>query len=163
VTEVVEMKVWKLIIDKRTDTPVVLLQEAKGKRVLPIWIGHAEAKAILMELLGEKFPRPLTHDLIKIIVQGLEAKISKVTICELKDNTFFATLYVERGDEVVAIDARPSDSIAIALRTKSPIHVAEELLKTQPTLEELSDDERAEALRKYLDGMNPEDFGKFPG
>ena len=162
-TAVVEMKVWKLALDERTDTPVVILQETGGKRILPIWIGRAEARAIAMELAGQKFQRPLTHDLMKTIINGLDATIRKVTIAELRDNTFYAKLFVERRDEeIVGIDARPSDSIALALRTQSPIFVADELLKTQPLSQELSDDEKAEALRKYLDELSPEDFGKYP-
>lgn len=158
----VEMKVWKLALDERTDTPIVILQELNGKRVLPIWIGRAEARAIAMELAGQKFQRPLTHDLMKTIIQGLDGRIRKVAIAELKDNTFYAKLFVEKGEEIVGIDARPSDSIALALRAKAPIYVADELLKTEPASEDLSDEEKAEALRKYLDRLDPEDFGKFP-
>jgi bifunctional DNase/RNase len=156
------MKVWKLAMDERTETPVVILQELSGKRILPIWIGRPEARAIAMELAGQKFQRPLTHDLMKTMIKGLNATIRKVTISELKDNTFYAKLFVEKDDEVVGIDARPSDSIALALRTKSPIFVAEDLLKEHPDAGEPSDDERAQALRRYLDDLSPEDFGKFP-
>jgi bifunctional DNase/RNase len=158
----VEMKVWRLALDDRTDTPVVILQEMTGRRILPIWIGRAEARAIAMELASQKFQRPLTHDLMKTIIQGLDAKIRKVCIEELKNNTFYAKIFIEKGEEIVGIDARPSDSIALALRTKSPIFIAESLLKEQPETGEMSEDERAEALRKYLDELDPEDFGKFP-
>lgn len=161
VTTVIEMKVWRLALDGRTDTPVVVLQEVNGTRVLPIWIGRSEARAIAMELAGQKFQRPLTHDLMKTVIEGLDGAVRKITITELKENTFFAQLFIEKGDEIIGIDARPSDSIALALRTKSPVFVSEELLKEQAA-EELSEDERAEALRRYLDEMNPEDFGKFP-
>jgi bifunctional DNase/RNase len=158
----VEMKVWKLALDDRTDTPVVILQELSGSRILPIWIGRAEARAIAMELASQKFQRPLTHDLMKTLIQGLGAKIRKVCIEELKNNTFYAKIFIEKDDEIVGIDARPSDSIALALRAKSPIFIAEGLLREQPDTAELSEDERAEALRRYLDDLNPEDFGKFP-
>jgi bifunctional DNase/RNase len=158
----VEMKVWRLALDDRTDTPVVILQETNGRRILPIWIGRAEARAIAMELAGQKFQRPLTHDLMKTIIQGLDGTVRKVCIEDLKSNTFYAKIFIEKGDEIVGIDARPSDSIALALRTKAPVFVAEELLREQPDAEELSEDERAEALRKYLDELDPEDFGKFP-
>ena len=158
----VQMKVWKLALDERTDTPVVILQEVSGKRILPIWIGQAEARAIAMELAKQKFQRPLTHDLTKTIIEALGARIRKVTIADLKDNTFYAKLYVEKDDEIIAIDARPSDSIALALRAKSPVYVADSLLRDHPAAKEMSEDERAEALRKYLDELNPEDFGKFP-
>lgn len=160
----VQMKVWKLILDGRTDTPVVVLQELAGKRVLPIWIGKAEARAIAMELAKEKFQRPLTHDLMKTVIDALGGRVRKVTIGDLKNNTFFAQLFIDKDDEIIAIDARPSDSIAVALRTGSAIYVAESLLRDQQQEEtELSDDEKAEALREYLDGLDPEDFGKFPG
>jgi bifunctional DNase/RNase len=159
---VVEMKVWKLALDERTDTPVVILQEITGTRILPIWIGRAEARAIAMELAGQSFQRPLTHDLMKTIIQGLGAKIRKVCIEDLKNNTFYAKIFIDKDDEIVGIDARPSDSIALALRAKSPIFIAEDLLREQPDTAEMSDDERAEALRRYLDDLDPEDFGKFP-
>lgn len=157
----VEMKVWRLAFDERTDTPVVVLQEINGKRVLPIWIGRSEARAIAMELAGQKFQRPLTHDLMKTVIEGLDGAIKKVDILDLKENTFFAKLFIEKGDEILGIDARPSDSIALALKTKAPVFVAEALLRDQAA-PDMSDGQRAEALRKYLDEMNPEDFGKFP-
>ena len=156
----VRMRVWRLALDERTDTPVVMLQEADGDRLLPIWIGRAEARAIAMELAGKRFQRPLTHDLIKTIIDGLDAAVAKISIVELKDSTFYAKIFIEKRDEIVGIDARPSDSIAIALRTKSPIFAAEELLQPQPTPDDLSEDEKAEALRRYLEDMDPEDFGK---
>jgi bifunctional DNase/RNase len=158
----VEMKVWKLALDDRTDTPVVILQEVTGSRILPIWIGRAEARAIAMELAGQKFQRPLTHDLMKTIIEGLGGKIRKVCVEDLKNNTFYAKMFIEKDDEIVGIDARPSDSIALALRAKSPIYIAEELLREQPDAGEMTDDERAEALRRYLDELDPEDFGKSP-
>lgn len=156
----VRMRVWRLALDERTDTPVVMLQEADGDRLLPIWIGRAEARAIAMELAGKRFQRPLTHDLIKTIIDGLDAAVAKISIVELKDSTFYAKIFIEKRDEIVGIDARPSDSIAIALRTKSPIFAAEELLQPQPTPDDMSEDEKAEALRRYLEDMDPEDFGK---
>jgi bifunctional DNase/RNase len=159
---VVEMKVWKLALDDRTDTPVVILQEVSGTRILPIWIGRAEARAIAMELAGQSFQRPLTHDLMKTIIHGLGAKIRKVCIEDLKNNTFYAKIFIDKADEIVGIDARPSDSIALALRAKAPIFITEDLLREQPDAAEMSDDERAEALRRYLDDLDPEDFGKFP-
>ncbi len=156
----VEMRVWRLALDERTDTPVVMLQEVSGDRLLPIWIGRAEARAIAMELAGKRFQRPLTHDLIKTIIDGLGAAVAKIAIVELKDSTFYAKIFLEKADEIVGIDARPSDSIAIALRTRSPIFAAEELLQTQPAPDDMSEDEKAEALRRYLEEMDPEDFGK---
>jgi len=157
----IEARVWRLALDGRTDTPVVILQELAGKRVLPIWIGRSEARAIAMELAGQRFQRPLTHDLMKTVIDGLGGTVRRIVITDLKENTFFAKLFIEKGEEIIGIDARPSDSIALALKAKAPVFVSEELLR-EPTVEELTEDERAEALRRYLDEMNPEDFGKFP-
>ncbi|MGQ9602687.1 MAG: bifunctional nuclease family protein [bacterium] len=158
----VEVKVWKIAMDGRTDTPVVILREVNGQRILPIWIGLAEARAIAMELAGKKFERPLTHDLIKTIIFGLDAAVPKVVISEMKSNTFYAKIYLAKGDQVVGIDARPSDSIAVALRTKSPIYVAQDLLENQPLPVDATEEEEAEWLRRYLDELNPEDFGNYP-
>ena len=115
----IPVRVGGLAIDERTKSPVVLLQEIEGTRVLPIWIGPMEASAIHMELLGKKYQRPLTHDLMINIMEGLNAKVSRVVITDLKDSTFFANIYVDGGSGAVAIDARPSDSIAIALRSRA--------------------------------------------
>ncbi len=158
----VEVKVWKIAMDGRTDTPVVILREVNGQRILPIWIGLAEARAIAMELAGKKFERPLTHDLIRTIIFGLDATVPKVVISEMKNNTFYAKIYLAKGDQIVGIDARPSDSIAVALRTKSPIYVAQELLENQPIPVDATEEEEAEWLRRYLDELNPEDFGNYP-
>ncbi len=153
-------------LDRTTNTPVVILQEREGERVLPIWIGPAEASAIAMELAGVKFSRPLTHDLLKQVIVGLGADLRKVIITQVKDNTYFAELHIYRGDQVIQIDARPSDSIAVALRLKTPIFTSETLLEhtaidtgepgtgpPQPL--------DADTLKSYLQNLDPEDFGKF--
>src|SRR5579872_6629340 len=124
----VEVKVAHLGLDKNTNSPVVILQEKDGPRVLPIWIGPGEASAIAMELAGVKFARPLTHDLLKQVIVGLGADLRKVIITQVKENTYYAELHVYRGDAVIQIDARPSDSIAIALRLKAPIFTSDNLL-----------------------------------
>lgn len=158
----VEVKVAGIALDDRSKTPIVILQEKSGTRVLPIWIGPNEASSIAMELAGKKFQRPLTHDLMKTMIEGLCATVSRVVITELRDNTFYAKIVVMRQNEILSIDARPSDSIALAVRSKSPIFVAPELLgPDQGHDQPQSDEERAEALKKHLREMNPEDFGKF--
>jgi bifunctional DNase/RNase len=158
----VEVKVAGLAIDERSKTPVVILQETQGTRVLPIWIGPTEAGAIAMELAGKKFQRPLTHDLMKtIVVEALKVRVARVVITELRENTFYAKIFLARDKEIIAIDARPSDSIALAIRAHSPIFVAPELLSDDRTPEPVSDEEKARALQKHLRDMNPEDFGKF--
>jgi uncharacterized protein len=164
----IEVRVAHLGLDRTTNTPVVILQEQQGERVLPIWIGPAEASAIAMELAGVKFSRPLTHDLLKQIIVGLGADLRKVIITQVKDNTYYAELHIYRGDSVIHVDARPSDSIAVALRLKAPIFTSETLLEL--TSVETTDVQGepgtsgaldADALKNYLQNLDPEDFGKF--
>ncbi|HJQ65299.1 MAG TPA: bifunctional nuclease family protein [Gemmatimonadales bacterium] len=164
----IEVRVAHLGLDRTTNTPVVILQEQNGERVLPIWIGPAEASAIAMELAGMKFARPLTHDLLKQVIVGLGADLRKVIISQVKDNTYYAELHIYRGDAVINIDARPSDSIAVALRLKAPIFTSDELLEnTTIDTTELTSTETgpqsldADALKNYLQNLDPEDFGKF--
>jgi bifunctional DNase/RNase len=164
---VIEVRVAHLGLDRTTNTPVVILQEQGGDRVLPIWIGPAEASAIAMELAGMKFARPLTHDLLKLVIVGLGADLRKVVITQVKENTYYAELHIYRGDAVVNIDARPSDSIAVALRLKAPIFTSDELLEnTAIDTSELASEGGpqaldADALKNYLQNLDPEDFGKF--
>ncbi len=162
----IEVKVAHLGLDRATNTPVVILQEKEGERVLPIWIGPAEASAIAMELAGVKFSRPLTHDLVKQIVVGLGADLERVVISQVKENTYYAELHLHRDDHVIQIDARPSDSIAVALRLKAPIFTQEGLLELTSidTVEPMSPDTEVmdpESLKSYLESLDPEDFGKF--
>jgi len=173
-----EVKVHGLILERKTQQNIVILRETEGERILPIWIGPGEAQAIRRLLSDEAFPRPLTHDLLFLVVEGLKARVSRILISDLKENTFFASIVVERDGEILSIDARPSDSIALALRAKAPILANEQLLQPPPREEaesagegeeaeeeesgrELTDEEKAEQLRKFLEKLNPEDFGKF--
>jgi len=158
---VIEMIVSGLAIDERTHTPVVLLKEKGGDRMLPIWIGPSEASSIAIQLSGRKFQRPLTHDLLKTIVQGLGARIPKIAIVELRDKTYYAKVYLERASELISIDARPSDCIALALRTQSAIFVSEELLRDDDAMKEMGSDKTMEQLQKALEDMDPEEFGKL--
>jgi bifunctional DNase/RNase len=163
----VQVRVSGLIVDDNSKSPVVILQELEGERYLPIWIGPFEAQAIANEIQGKKFPRPLTHDLLVSTIGSLNAKVSRIVINDLRDKTFFASIIIERGEEVVSLDARPSDSIAIAVRTTAPIFVAEKILEGEGSSRpsslgsEPTEEERAEDLRKRLEGLDPEDFGKF--
>jgi len=179
--KVVEARVNGLILEHKTQQNIVILREVDGERILPIWIGPGEAQAIRRMLAEEPFPRPLTHDLLVLVVEGLKAKVTRVVIADLRENTFFATVVVQREGDVLSIDARPSDSIAVALRAKAPIFVNEQLLQeppkqapgeqeggeepseegTEETPRELTDEEKAEQLRRFLEKLNPEDFGKF--
>lgn len=159
----IEVVVAHLGVDRATNTPVVILREKDGDRVLPIWIGPAEASAIAMEMQGVKALRPMTHDLLKQIILGLGAELRRITIHEVKENTYFAELLMSREDHVFQVDARPSDSIALALRLSAPIFAAEQLLD-QRTIEGPEDGDTsldAERLKNYLERMDPQDFGKF--
>ena len=161
----IEVRVAHLGLDRNTNSPVVILQEKDGERVLPIWIGPGEASAIAMELAGVKFARPLTHDLLKQVILGLGGELRRVLITSVKDNTYYAELHIHRDGDVVQVDARPSDSIAVALRLKSPIFTTRDLLET-PSGEiiEATPDAGgldAQALQDYLQKLDPEDFGKF--
>ena len=171
----VEVKVQSLGLDRNTNTPVVILREQTGERVLPIWIGPGEASAIAMHLADWSFSRPLTHDLLVSLMGGLGGSLSRVIISRVVDNTYFAELEVRRDEEVISVDARPSDSIAIALRTGSSIFADESLLESV-TVEVAEDEsvsmdldsgevsyleEKGEDLKEYLRKLNPEDFGRF--
>ena len=161
----VEVRVAHLGLDRNTNSPVVILQEKDGPRVLPIWIGPSEASAIAMELAGIKFSRPLTHDLLKQVIVGLGGELRKVMITTVKENTYFAELHIYRDEDVIQVDARPSDSIAVALRLKSPIFTSDVLLDVSAvnTIESMPETGPldSESLKTYLQNLDPEDFGKF--
>ncbi|MEX2583504.1 MAG: bifunctional nuclease family protein [Gemmatimonadota bacterium] len=170
-----EIRVQSLGLDQVSKTPVVILQEAEGERMLPIWIGPGEASAIAMELAGMKFSRPLTHDLAASLIRGLGGSLERVIISRVEENTYFAELVIHRGSEVFSIDARPSDSIAIALRLQARLFTNEDLLSAtaiqiEPAEEgeeppEEQEQQRpqmtAEQLQDYLKKLNPEDLGRF--
>ena len=166
------VRVQSLGLDQTTKAPVVILQEVGGNRALPIWIGPAEASAIAMQLAGMKFPRPLTHDLFASVIRGLGGVLRRVTITRVEDNTYFAELLIQRGDHVFSVDARPSDSIAIALRLDAELYISDKLLggtgiaSTEPAAGpgEGGPDAptlTAEQLQERLRKLNPEDLGRF--
>ncbi|HSJ23069.1 MAG TPA: bifunctional nuclease family protein [Longimicrobiales bacterium] len=174
----IEVKVQSLGLDRSSNTPVVILQEEDGSRVLPIWIGPGEASAIAMELAGMKFARPLTHDLFASVILGMGGSLLRVMITKVVDNTYFAELIIQRNAELISVDARPSDSIAIALRMSASIFTTDDLLEhtaieiadaseqdfiSEPGSERPPDADSLtpEQLREYLRRMNPEDFGRF--
>jgi len=129
---VVKVEVAKLVFDESVQTPVVILKEVEGSRLLPIWIGHSEASAIAFALEGIHAERPLTHDLIKRILDGLDVEVIKIVINKIVNNTFYARIILKRNSTILSIDARPSDSIAVALRTNAPIYVSESVLQQNP-------------------------------
>ncbi|HEX7021100.1 MAG TPA: bifunctional nuclease family protein [Gemmatimonadaceae bacterium] len=177
----IEVIVSRLGLDANTQSYVVVLQEKGGDRLLPIWIGQPEAESIVMHMHNIKRARPLTHDLCKSVIIGLGAKLRRVQITRVEKNTYYAELHLERAENVVRIDSRPSDSIAIALRLDAPIFADESLLMQQEEESEGEGDEteigpsntpdftaaqkeaelNAEQLKAYLEHLRPEDFGKF--
>lgn len=161
----IRVTVAQLGVDRSTNTPVVVLQEVDGERSLPIWIGPGEAQAIAMELQGLRAQRPMTHDLLRNVVTGLGAELRRVQIITLKDDTYFAELLLIRDGVAVQVDARPSDSIALALRCSAPIYTSDELLDrggaSRPPPASDDDSDAAEALRRYLEKLDPQDFGRF--
>ena len=176
----VEVFVARLGLDSSTNSYVVILQEKGGNRLLPIWIGQPEAESIVMQMKHMKRERPLTHDLCKHLIVGLGGELRRVQITRVQKNTYFAELHLARGEEFVMIDARPSDSIAIALRLSAPIYAPESLLTAVAADEDESDegDESdaaisaealeeeqrrmsAQDLKEHLENLRPEDFGKF--
>jgi bifunctional DNase/RNase len=144
-------------IEMTTQKPIILLREEEGSRYLPIWIGPYEATAIALEMAGIKTPRPMTHDLIKTIFVTFEASIDKIVVDDLKDNTFYATIFVTRGKDTYEIESRPSDAIAIAVRQKCPIYVARDVLNSAG-ITITSIDEEVEKFKDFLDNVKPEDF-----
>ncbi len=167
----VEVVVAKLGLDSSTNSHVVILQEKGGARLLPIWIGQPEADSIVMEMKNVRRERPLTHDLCKSLIVGLGGQLRRVQITKVQKSTYYAELHVARPDGLVQIDARPSDSIAIALRLSAQIFAPESLLTavaeedgdelTPAPPPQSTDELTVDQLKEYLDNLRPEDFGKF--
>ena len=157
----IEAKVNGLALDMTTNSPVVILSTSDSDRLLPIWIGHYEALAIAMELSGVTSRRPLTHDLLKLVIATMGGNVQKVEVTELKEQTFYAKIYIKMNGSVLEVDARPSDSIALALKTKVPLYVAEELFQLKRPDKEGMDLSDPETLKERLKRINPEDFGKY--
>jgi bifunctional DNase/RNase len=156
-----EVKVDGLALDMTTNSPVVILAPINLNKVLPIWIGHSEAWAIAMELSGIGSKRPMTHDLLKAVIASLSAQLEKVEITELKDQTFYARLLLNVSGTILAIDARPSDSIALALKWGAPIYAEEGLFNLQEGEQKIDLSNDPESLADRLKKINPEDFGKY--
>jgi bifunctional DNase/RNase len=162
----VEMKVKGLALDPLSNLPIIILRDEDDKRSLPIWIGIYEANAIALELEKIETPRPMTHDLIKNILETIEARVLKVMVTDLKENTFYAVLHLQAGGTEYTVDSRPSDAIALALRVGAPIYVEEDVVRKAKTLEVGKEGEPVKAddpdqLREWLQNIKPEDFEKF--
>jgi len=157
----VEMKIRGLVMDPVTNMPIVILKDVNGPAVLPIWVGIYEANAIALEIEKVTTPRPMTHDLLKNLVMGLEARVQKVVVSELRDDTFYALIWLEKDGQMISIDSRPSDALALALRMDCPIFVEDEVLKNSKISASAADKVSNEELRKWLEGLNDEDMGRY--
>ncbi|HUK87457.1 MAG TPA: bifunctional nuclease family protein [Terriglobales bacterium] len=157
----VEMKIRGLMMDPVTNMPIVILKDVSGDAVLPIWVGIYEANAIALEIEKVATPRPMTHDLIKNLLVGLDTHVHKVVVSELRDDTFFAVIWLEREGRVISVDSRPSDALALALRLDCPIFVEDQVLKSSKQASTSADRVSGEELRKWLEGLNDEDLGRY--
>jgi bifunctional DNase/RNase len=157
----VEVKIKGLMIDPISNLPIVILKDPNTDSVLPIWVGIFEANAIALQIESISTPRPMTHDLVRTILDTLHAKVEKVVITELKESTFYALIHVRYGDVTLHVDARPSDAIAIALRTESPIFVEEKVITKAKKVDMAKEAGESERLRKWLENLDPDDLGKY--
>jgi len=161
------MTISSINMDPVTNSPIIILEEIEGKQTLPIWVGLLEATAIASEIEGVRFSRPMTHDLLKNIMDKVDIKIKKIEICDLRDNTYYAVIHLTNRGEPLSIDSRPSDAIALALRTEAPIFVSDEVLKKSKQIEATKENvpvDKSEQGKKWqdiLEKLNPEDFGKY--
>jgi len=158
---IVRMNVKALIVDPIANMPVVILRDTDDKNFLPIWVGVFEANAIALQLEGVKTPRPLTHDLLKETISLLDAVVDRVVITRLHENTFYAEIHLVAGGRPVVVDSRPSDAIALALRTSSPVFVDEEVLEKSRAQDASEETQNHERLRKWLEEADPESLGKY--
>jgi uncharacterized protein len=157
----VEMKIRGLMMDPTTNMPIVLLKETDSETVLPIWVGIYEANAIALEIEKVSTPRPMTHDLLRNLLVGLDASVIKVVVTELREDTFFAVIWLDRAGEIISIDSRPSDAIALALRMDCPIYVEDEVLKTSKQAAAATDNVSSDDLRKWLENLGDDDLGQY--
>jgi bifunctional DNase/RNase len=157
----VEMKIRGLMMDPVTNMPIVILKDVVGDTVLPIWVGIYEANAIALEIEKVSTPRPMTHDLLKNVLSGLDTQVHKVVVTELREDTFFAVIWLERDGHIISIDSRPSDALALALRMDCPIFVEDDVLKSSKLASSVSDRVSSEELRKWLENLNDEDLGRY--
>jgi bifunctional DNase/RNase len=157
----VEMKIRGLMMDPVTNMPIVVLKDLNGNAILPIWVGIYEANAIALEIEKVSTPRPMTHDLIKTLLLGLGTGIRKVVVSELKDDTFYAVIWLDKDGDLISVDSRPSDALALALRLDCPIYVDESVLKSSKrsnaAADKVSDDEQ----RRWLESLDDEDLGRY--
>ena len=155
----IEMSIKGLMVDPITNTPIVILRDKDGQKVLPIWVGIFEANAIALQIENIATPRPMTHDLLRNVIHDLNASVQKIVVCDLQENTFYALIYLGLNADTVAIDARPSDAIALALRTRAPIFVEETVIDNAKTVDFSTEKADADRLHKWLESLDPDDLG----
>jgi bifunctional DNase/RNase len=160
----IEFKIKGLMMDPLTNSPIVVLQDITSDTLLPIWVGIFEANAIALQIEKVDTPRPMTHDLIKCLLNHLDAQVTKIVVTELKDNTFYALIFLDVAGKTITVDSRPSDAIALALRTDSPIFVTDEVISKSASTSATTlsaDRSTPEEIRQWLENLNPEDLGKY--
>jgi uncharacterized protein len=157
----IEMTIKGLMVDPITNTPIVILRDKDGQKVLPIWVGIFEANAIALQIENIATPRPMTHDLLRNVIRDLNASVQKIVVSDLQENTFYALIYLGLNGDTVAIDARPSDAIALALRTRAPIFVEETVIDHAKTVDFTTEKADADRLHKWLESLDPDDLGKY--
>ncbi len=157
----IEMTIKGLLVDPITNMPIVVLKDKAGERVLPIWVGIFEANAIALQIENVATPRPMTHDLLRNIIADLDGEVDRVVVSELKENTFFAIIHLTVKGERVVVDARPSDAIALALRTRAPILVEETVVDNAKTVDFASEAVDSDRLQQWLESLDPEEMGKY--
>ena len=157
----IEMTIKGLMIDPITNMPIVVLRDQEGQRILPIWVGVFEANAIALQIEKVQTPRPMTHDLLKNVIGDLAARVERIVVCGLKENTFYATIHLNAVAGPITVDARPSDAIALALRTGSPIFVEESVIQSAKSVEMSKDSMDVGRLRKWLEDLSEEELGKY--
>jgi uncharacterized protein len=158
----IEMNIKGLMIDPITNMPIIILRDPEGQRILPIWVGVFEANAIALQIENVQTPRPMTHDLLKNIIDDLSAQVERIVVTELKENTFYALIHLRTNGHSIEVDARPSDAIALALRTRSPIFVEEAVIQNARSVESSRESSMdVTRLQKWLEGLSEDELGKY--
>jgi bifunctional DNase/RNase len=157
----IEMTIKGLMIDPITNMPIIVLRDEEGQRVLPIWVGVFEANAIALQIENVQTPRPMTHDLLKNVIDDLRGQVERIVVCELKENTFYARIYIRADGRVQAVDARPSDAIALALRTRSKIFVEHTVIENARSVEMSRESMDVGRLQKWLENLSEDELGKY--
>jgi bifunctional DNase/RNase len=158
----IEMNIKGLMIDPITNMPIIILRDQEGQRILPIWVGVFEANAIALQIENVQTPRPMTHDLLKNIIDDLSAQVERIVVTELRENTFYALIHLRKNGHSIEVDARPSDAIALALRTRSPIFVEEAVIQNARSVENSRESSMdVTRLQKWLEGLSEDELGKY--